>query len=193
RCIHQRHEQRDRERNPRACAARVRRGSGVGRRAAAGGSGSGHRSGRPNVGGGGVARKRVAAAWRGGYAERQTGGASAVNAVDGGVSVREVLARARAGGSVTVRGWLRTTRHSKGVSFLELSDGSCFAGLQVVAEPSLANYEGEVASLGTGCAVSITGEVVDSPGKGQRYELRATRVEVVGGVAADYPLQKKRH
>jgi asparaginyl-tRNA synthetase len=108
-------------------------------------------------------------------------------------SVREVLARERAGGSVTVRGWLRTTRHSKGVSFLEVSDGSCFAGLQVVADPSLANYEREVAALGTGCAVSITGDVVDSPGKGQRYELRATRVEVVGGVAPDYPLQKKRH
>jgi len=113
--------------------------------------------------------------------------------VSGVVSVREVLARERAGGSVTVRGWLRTTRHSKGLSFLELSDGSCFAGLQVVAEPSLANYESEVSALGTGCAVSITGEVVDSPGQGQRYELRATRVDLVGGVAADYPLQKKRH
>jgi asparaginyl-tRNA synthetase len=108
-------------------------------------------------------------------------------------SVRDVLARERAGGSVTVRGWLRTTRHSKGLSFLELSDGSCFAGLQVVAESALPNYESEVAALGTGCAVSITGEIVDSPGKGQRYELRATRVELVGGVAPDYPLQKKRH
>src|SRR4029077_14637486 len=55
------------------------------------------------------------------------------------------------------------------------------------------NYEGEVASLGTGCAVSITGEVVDSPGSGQRYELRETLDEVGSGVAADYPLQKKRH
>ena len=94
--------------------------------------------------------------------------------MSGVASVREVLARERAGGSVTVRGWLRTTRHSKGLSFLELSDGSCFAGLQVVAEPSLPNYESEVSGLGTGCAVSITGEVVDSPGQGQRYELRAT-------------------
>jgi asparaginyl-tRNA synthetase len=109
------------------------------------------------------------------------------------LSVREVLARESAGGSVTVRGWLRTTRHSKGLSFLELSDGSCFAGLQVVAEPGLANYQSEVSTLGTGCAVSITGEVVESPGQGQRYELRATRVELVGAVAADYPLQKKRH
>jgi asparaginyl-tRNA synthetase len=113
--------------------------------------------------------------------------------VNGVFSVRDVLARERAGGSAPVRGWLRTTRHSKGVSFLELSDGSCFAALQVVAEPGLANYESEVSALGTGSAVSITGEVVDSPGKGQRFELRATRVELVGGVAPDYPLQKKRH
>ena len=113
--------------------------------------------------------------------------------VIGVISVREVLVRERAGGTVTVRGWLRTTRHSKDVSFLEVSDGSCFAGLQAVADPTLANYESEVRGLATGCAVSVTGELVDSPGEGQRYELRATRVEVVGGVAADYPLQKKRH
>ena len=109
------------------------------------------------------------------------------------VRVREVLARERAGGSVTVRGWLRTVRHSKGVSFLEVSDGSCFAGLQAVAEPSLPNYESVVRGLGTGCAVAITGELVDSPGKGQRYELHATAVELVGGTGDDYPLQKKRH
>jgi asparaginyl-tRNA synthetase len=109
------------------------------------------------------------------------------------VSVREVLARENAGGSVTVRGWLRTTRHSKGVSFLELSDGSCFAGLQAVAEPALENYDGVVRGLGTGCAVVVTGEVVDSPGKGQRFELHATSVDLVGGVTGDYPLQKKRH
>jgi asparaginyl-tRNA synthetase len=62
-----------------------------------------------------------------------------------------------------------------------------------VAEPGLASYQSEVSTLGTGCAVSVTGEVVDSPGSGQRYELRATRVELIGGVAPDYPLQKKRH
>jgi asparaginyl-tRNA synthetase len=113
--------------------------------------------------------------------------------VSGVTSVRDVLARERAGGTATVRGWLRTTRHSKGVSFLELSDGSCFAGLQVVADPALANYESELSKLGTGCAVVATGEIVDSPGSGQRYELRASSVEVIGGVEADYPLQKKRH
>jgi asparaginyl-tRNA synthetase len=114
-------------------------------------------------------------------------------AVSGAISVRELLARESAGGVFTVRGWLRTTRHAKEVTFLEVSDGSCFAGLQVVASPELANFASEVRGLGTGCAVAITGELVDSPGQGQRYELHATRVEPAGGVTADYPLQKKRH
>jgi asparaginyl-tRNA synthetase len=108
-------------------------------------------------------------------------------------SVRALLARKLAGGEVTVRGWLRTVRHGKEVSFLEVSDGSCFAGLQVVAAPELAEYASVVRSLRTGCAVSATGELVDSPGGGQRFELRARRVELVGPVGDDYPLQKKRH
>jgi asparaginyl-tRNA synthetase len=110
----------------------------------------------------------------------------------GAESVREMLARAAAGGEVVVRGWIRTARHSKDVSFLEVSDGSCFAGMQVVAAPALANYEA-VRALRTGCAVVATGELVDSPGSGQRFEVRARGVEIVGEVGDDYPLQKKRH
>ena len=66
----------------------------------------------------------------------------------GGDSIRRLLARERAGGRVALRGWLRTARHSKEVSFLEVSDGSCFAGLQVVAGPALPNYD-EVRSVRT--------------------------------------------
>jgi len=108
-------------------------------------------------------------------------------------SIREVLGRDGAGGQVVLRGWLRTARHSKNVSFLEVTDGSCFAGLQAVANPELDNYDDEIKALGTGCAVEIEGELVDSPGKGQRFELHASRVETIGGVGEDYPLQKKRH
>ncbi|MEE9607581.1 MAG: asparagine--tRNA ligase [Myxococcota bacterium] len=107
--------------------------------------------------------------------------------------IRAVLARPSAGGEVTVRGWVRTARHAKGVSFLELSDGSCFAGLQVVLEPALPNYASELVQLRTGCAVVASGELVDSPGEGQSVELRANHLEVVGLVDDDYPLQKKRH
>src|SRR6185295_3004481 len=107
--------------------------------------------------------------------------------------VKDLLARSAAGGTVTVRGWLKTARHSKGLSFLEVSDGSCFAGIQAVAEPAIENYETEVKHLQAGCAVVVTGELVDSPGKEQRFEIKASRVEPIGGVGEDYPLQKKRH
>ena len=107
--------------------------------------------------------------------------------------VADLLTRGRASEAAGVRGWLRTARHSKGVSFLDVSDGSCLAGLQVVAGPELANYEAEVTRLDTGCAVVVEGVLVPSQGKGQALELRASRLEVVGWADADYPLQKKRH
>ncbi len=107
--------------------------------------------------------------------------------------VKEVLARAQAGGPIVVRGWLKTARYGKGISFLEVYDGSCFAGIQAIAEPALANYEAEVRHLQAGCAVEVEGELVESPGKEQRFEIRASRVHVFGGVGEDYPLQKKRH
>ncbi len=112
---------------------------------------------------------------------------------EGVESVRELLTGGTPGRRVRVEGWLRTARHSKNLSFLEVSDGSCFAGIQVVADPELANYAETVAHLSTGCAVRASGELVESPGKGQRFELHADSVELIGGVADDYPLQKKRH
>jgi asparaginyl-tRNA synthetase len=107
--------------------------------------------------------------------------------------VRELLERGEPGSAVEVAGWLRSARHGKEVSFLDLSDGSCLAGLQLVVSPELPNYESELRHLGTGSAVIAAGTLVASPASGQRVELRATRVEKVGGVDADYPLQKKRH
>ncbi|HEY8153388.1 MAG TPA: asparagine--tRNA ligase [Myxococcota bacterium] len=108
-------------------------------------------------------------------------------------SIRAVLASGAPGASVRVQGWLRTARHGKQVSFLELSDGSCLAGLQLVAAPELSNYESEVKRLRTGCAVEATGTLVESPGSEQRVELRVGAISCVGEVADDYPLQKKRH
>lgn len=107
--------------------------------------------------------------------------------------IKEILNLPQAGNTVTVKGWLKTVRHSKGVSFLEISDGSCFLGLQVVVEPGLTNYDSEVLKLGTGCAVVADGTVVDSPGKGQKYEIKASAIAVTGWAGEEYPLQKKRH
>jgi len=94
---------------------------------------------------------------------------------------------------VVVKGWIKTARHSKNLSFLEISDGSCFKGIQAVVEGNLENYDSEIVRVNTGCSVIVTGKLVTSPGKGQKYEIQAEKVEVVGWVQEDYPLQKKRH
>ena len=111
--------------------------------------------------------------------------------------VREVLEGAgRAGGPVRVRGWVRTRRDSRhGFSFIQVHDGSCMPALQVVADATLANYQSEILHLTTGCAVAVTGEVVESPGRGQSRELKAESVEVVGWVddPETYPVPAKRH
>ncbi|MBT3295519.1 MAG: asparagine--tRNA ligase [Verrucomicrobia bacterium] len=108
--------------------------------------------------------------------------------------ITHVLTRSDFGATVTVAGWLRSRRDSKGgFSFLALNDGSCFANLQVVADDTLPNYADELAHLATGAAVSVTGTLVASPGKGQQVELKADAVVLHGGVDPEaYPLQKKR-
>jgi asparaginyl-tRNA synthetase len=113
------------------------------------------------------------------------------------VSVQQALAgKVPAGGEVTVRGWVRTRRDSKaGLSFVNVSDGSAFAPIQVVAPASLPNYESEVKHLTAGCAVVARGELVPSQGQGQSFEVRAESIEVVGWVEdpETYPIQPKAH
>jgi asparaginyl-tRNA synthetase len=99
------------------------------------------------------------------------------------------------GRHVTLQGWVRTRRDSKGgFSFIELNDGSSQGNVQVVAPAALPNYESEVKHLTTGSSVTITGEVKASPAKGQPTEVHAERITVHGGAdATAYPLQKKGH
>ena len=107
--------------------------------------------------------------------------------------IKELLGRASAGGDVLVQGWVKTRRSSKSVTFVQVSDGSTLADIQVVADESLPNFQA-VDALTTGCSVSVVGTLVESPGKGQRYEIHAKSIEVVGESDPDtYPLQKKRH
>ena len=100
------------------------------------------------------------------------------------------------GSQVTIKGWLRSKRDSKaGISFLAVHDGTCFNSLQAVVPNTLDNYESEVLGLTTGCSVEVTGELVESQGKGQNVEIQATSVSVVGLVddPEGYPIAKKRH
>jgi len=101
-----------------------------------------------------------------------------------------------AGSEVTIRGWVRSRRDSKaGISFLHVHDGSCFSPLQAVIPSELSNYEQDVLKLCAGCSVIVTGQLVESEGKGQKYEVQATNVKVVGWVddPETYPVAKKRH
>lgn len=109
--------------------------------------------------------------------------------------IADIMRADRIGERVTVCGWVRTRRDAKGgFSFLEINDGSCMKGLQVVADGSLSNYKDEILRIQTGCSVQAVGELVASPGKGQAVEMRAEEVTVFGWAdPAEYPLQKKRH
>ncbi len=100
------------------------------------------------------------------------------------------------GSIVTVKGWVRSKRDSKaGISFITVNDGTAFDSIQCVVPSELPDYESEVLKITTGCGVIITGELVESQGKGQTVEIQASAVEVVGWVddAESYPIAKKRH
>ena len=100
------------------------------------------------------------------------------------------------GSEITIRGWVRTRRDSKaGLSFINVSDGSCFDPIQVVATDALANYAHEVQHLGAGCSIVATGPLVASQGKGQKFEIQARQIDVIGWVddPETYPIQPKPH
>lgn len=104
--------------------------------------------------------------------------------------------RAPADAVVTLKGWVKTRRDSKaGISFVNVSDGSCFHPVQVVAPNTLANYNDEVVKLTAGCAVEATGLIVPSPAKGQPFEMQATAIKVIGWVddPDTYPITPKVH
>ncbi|KLD62375.1 asparagine--tRNA ligase [Dyella japonica] len=112
-------------------------------------------------------------------------------------SVKQALSGSiDAGSTVTVRGWVRTRRDSKaGLSFVNVSDGSCFDPIQAVVTSEVSNYESEVKHLTAGAGVIVTGTLVASQGKGQSFEIQATGVTVTGFVddPETYPIQPKQH
>jgi len=107
-------------------------------------------------------------------------------------SVKEALASSSARDDFFIRGWVRTRRDAKTFSFLELNDGSCLKNLQVIADAALPNYA-EIQRLTTGASVSVRGQLVASQGQGQKWEVKAAAVEIIGTADATYPLQKKGH
>ncbi|MGG6239864.1 asparagine--tRNA ligase [Nodosilinea sp. AN01ver1] len=108
--------------------------------------------------------------------------------------IRDILHAGEPGQTATVQGWVRTKREAKGITFVEVNDGSSMAGLQVVLSADMPGYDTVVKDLTTGSSVEMAGQLVESPGKGQRVELQASSITVYGTADGEtYPLQKKRH
>ena len=92
---------------------------------------------------------------------------------------------------VTVQGWIRNHRDQKTFGFIDFSDGTDFRHLQIVYDNSLDNFV-ETQKLLVGSAIQATGTIVPSTGS-QDYEMRATKIELLGDCPEDYPIQPKRH
>ncbi|MHB8808540.1 MAG: asparagine--tRNA ligase [Desulfobulbaceae bacterium] len=108
--------------------------------------------------------------------------------------IAEILRTNPVNSRLTVSGWIKTRRDSGAVSFIELSDGSCLVNLQVIAGPGLSNFEGLRRELTTGASIQVRGQLVPSPAAGQKVELQAEEIEILGTADPEtYPLQKKRH
>lgn len=107
--------------------------------------------------------------------------------------VKELLANPVVGQEVLVKGWVRTRRGNKNISFIALNDGSTINSIQVVAD--MARFdEQQLRDITTGACIAVTGELVESQGQGQNVEINASAIEVYGKCDAEtYPLQKKGH
>ncbi|HUE41313.1 MAG TPA: asparagine--tRNA ligase [Chthoniobacterales bacterium] len=107
-------------------------------------------------------------------------------------SIKAVLESSSPIDSVQVQGWVRTRRDSKDFSFIELNDGSSLKNLQIIARSSLSNYA-DTQKLTTGASIRVSGALVASQGKGQKWELVSDKIDIVGVSDDSYPLQKKGH
>jgi len=104
--------------------------------------------------------------------------------------IADVLSCTDYGATVNVKGWVRTHRSSKAVDFIALNDGSTIKNVQIVVEPSRVDAD-LLKQVTTGACISVTGELVESPAKGQASEIQARSVEIYGLCGSDYPMQKK--
>ena len=107
--------------------------------------------------------------------------------------ISDLFGRDAPAGPARIQGWVKTRRTSRTVSFVQVNDGSTLRDLQVVVDQDSPAHA-VAAALTTGCSVAVDGEIVESQGKGQRYEMRAAAIRLIGGADPEsYPLQKKRH
>ncbi len=106
--------------------------------------------------------------------------------------IKEILEQGTGASLCSFSGWVRSVRSSKGICFIVLNDGSTVDGIQIVVESALPNFS-HICRVGTGTALTVAGALVESPASGQKWELAARSIEIIGGADDSYPLQKKRH
>jgi len=94
--------------------------------------------------------------------------------------------------NVLINGWVRTRRDSGGFSFIEINDGSCLKNAQIIADKNLPDYD-DIKKLSTGSAVKVSGDLIESKGGGQKWEIQANKIDIISIAPDSYPLQKKRH
>lgn len=109
------------------------------------------------------------------------------------LKIKDILQNRQTGKIVVAKGWVRTKRGSKNVNFIALNDGSTIHNLQVVVDVN--NFDDSLLrEINTGAALSVSGKLTESAGSGQKVELIAEKVELLGGADPDkYPIQPKRH
>src|SRR5213596_661140 len=107
--------------------------------------------------------------------------------------IKNALQSAAPVDAIRVQGWVRTRRDSKDFSFIELNDGSSLRNLQIIAKKDALPNDADIQRLNTGASLVVEGALVPSQGKGQKWELVARDIEIVGAADESYPLQKKGH
>ena len=107
------------------------------------------------------------------------------------MDLKDLFKEVKIGDEVVVEGWIRNHRKQKEFGFIDFSDGTCFKHLQIVYDNKITNFD-DITKMLVGCAIRVTGEIVESIGQ-QDFELKASKIELLGDCPADYPIQPKRH
>ncbi|HIJ80865.1 MAG TPA: asparagine--tRNA ligase, partial [Desulfuromonadales bacterium] len=109
-----------------------------------------------------------------------------------GKRIKYIVENGVPGTAYTISGWIRSLRSSKQITFIDLNDGSNLSGIQVTIESDCTDFA-EASRAGTGSALKVDGVLVESLAAGQKMELQAHSIEIIGPADTTYPLQKKRH
>jgi len=97
------------------------------------------------------------------------------------------------GSSINIKGWVKTKRGSKNVAFVALNDGSCIHNIQVVVDFEIISEE-LLMKVHSGAALSVFGKLIESQGSGQKFEISAEKIEILGTANPDeFPIQPKKH